>query len=75
LLRNIAQLLDPGAAFMILTVYAIRASSLSIDALVRETLAARHGDFQSGEIAIAEAGPAGRLLSTSLFTRWRSTAV
>lgn len=75
LLRTLAQLLDPAQAFLILTVYAIRASSVSIDALAREALAARDGTFDSGEVAIAEQGPAGRLLSTSLFTRWSSESV
>ena len=65
------QLLDPAQAFLILTVYAIRASALSIDALAREALASRGGSFASGEVAIAEAeGP--RVLSSALFTRWRS---
>jgi 23S rRNA (cytosine1962-C5)-methyltransferase len=72
LLRNLAQLLDPAHAFLILTVYAIRASSVSIDLLAREVLAGRGGTFASGEVAIAEAG-GERLLSTSLFTRWCSS--
>jgi 23S rRNA (cytosine1962-C5)-methyltransferase len=71
LLRTVAQLLDPAHAFLILTVYAIRASSVSIDLLAREVLAGRGGTFESGEVAIAEAG-GSRLLSTSLFTKWCS---
>jgi 23S rRNA (cytosine1962-C5)-methyltransferase len=70
LMRNLAALLEPGASFLILTAYAIRASSLSIDALAREALAGRSGTHESGEIAIAEAR-GGRLLATSLFSRWR----
>jgi len=73
LMRTLAQLLDPAHAFLILTVYAIRASSLSIDLLAREVLAGRGGTFESGEVAIAEEG-GGRMLSTSLFTRWCSSA-
>ena len=71
LMRTLAQLLDPAHAFLILTVYAIRASSLSIDALAREVLAGRGGTFESGEVAIAEQ-EGERLLSSALFTRWRS---
>lgn len=71
LLRTVAQLLDPAHAFLILTVYAIRASSVSIDLLAREVLARRGGIFESGEVAIAEAA-GERMLSTSLFTRWCS---
>jgi 23S rRNA (cytosine1962-C5)-methyltransferase len=73
LMRTLAALLDPANAFLILTVYAIRASALSIDRLTRESLAARGGTFESGEVAIAEEG-GERLLSTSLFTRWSSDA-
>jgi len=71
LMRTLAQLLDPANAFLILTVYAIRASALSIDLLARESLAGRSGTFASGEVAIAEES-SERLLSTSLFTRWSS---
>jgi 23S rRNA (cytosine1962-C5)-methyltransferase len=71
LMRTLAQLLDPGHAFLILTVYAIRASSLSVDLLAREALAGRGGTFESGEVAIAEEA-SDRLLPTSLFTRWSS---
>ena len=70
-MRTLAQLLDPAHAFLILTVYAIRASALSIDALAREALAGRGGSFESGEVAIAEA-EGERLLSSALFTRWKS---
>src|SRR6202023_2356831 len=71
LMRTLAQLLDPAHAFLILTVYAIRASSLSIDRLVREALAGRGGTFASGELAFAEA-EGERLLSSALLTRWKS---
>jgi 23S rRNA (cytosine1962-C5)-methyltransferase len=74
LMRTLAQLLDPTHAFLILTVYAIRASWLSVDLLTREALAGRGGSFDSGEVAIAEAD-GGRLLSTSLFARWSSSAL
>ena len=47
-----------------LTTYAIRASALATDALVRECLVGRRGTTESGELAvIEEAG--GRLLPTS----------
>jgi 23S rRNA (cytosine1962-C5)-methyltransferase len=71
LLRDCAQLLAPERAALVLTTYAIRASALATDGLVRECLAGRAGTFESGELAvIEEAG--GRLLPTSLFTRWAS---
>ncbi len=71
LLQNCARLLENRRAFLILTTYAVRASSLSFDLLAREVLAGRGGCFTSGELILQEAG-GGRTLSTSLFTRWTS---
>jgi 23S rRNA (cytosine1962-C5)-methyltransferase len=71
LLRDCAQLLSPGRAALVLTTYAIRASALVTDALVRECLAGRAGRLESGELAVVEQS-GGRLLPTSLFTRWAS---
>ncbi len=71
LLRDCAALLSPRRAALVLTTYAIRASALATDALVRECLVGRQGTTESGELAvIEEAG--GRLLPTSLYTRWTS---
>jgi 23S rRNA (cytosine1962-C5)-methyltransferase len=71
LLRDCAALLAPSRSGLVLTTYAIRASALAIDALVRECLAERSGALESGELAvIEEAG--GRLLPTSLYSRWTS---
>jgi 23S rRNA (cytosine1962-C5)-methyltransferase len=70
-LRDCAALLAPGRAALVLTTYAIRASALAIDALVRECLAGRGGAFESGELAVVEEA-GGRLLPTSNYTRWAS---
>ena len=71
LLRDCAALLASGPAALVLTTYAIRASALATDALVRECLVGRRGTTESGELAvIEEAG--GRLLSTSLYSCWTS---
>jgi 23S rRNA (cytosine1962-C5)-methyltransferase len=71
LLRDCATLLAPERAALILTTYAIRASALAMDGLVRECLAGRTGATESGELAVIE--EAGRrLLPTSLYTRWTS---
>ena len=72
LLRECAQLLAPKYASLIVTSYAIRASALAIDGLVRECLDGRPGTFDTGELALVETG-AQRLLPTSLFTRWSAT--
>jgi 23S rRNA (cytosine1962-C5)-methyltransferase len=71
LLRDCAALLDPQRAALVLTTYAIRASALAMDGLVRECLASRSGATESGELAVVEQG-GGRLLPTSLYTRWTS---
>lgn len=71
LLRNCATLLAPDRAALVLTTYAIRASALAMDMLVRESLSGRSGRIESGELALVEQS-GGRLLPTSLFTRWGS---
>jgi 23S rRNA (cytosine1962-C5)-methyltransferase len=42
-----------------------------MDGLVRECLAERGGTVESGELAVVEQS-GGRLLPTSLYTRWTS---
>ncbi|HJU30576.1 MAG TPA: class I SAM-dependent methyltransferase [Hyphomicrobiaceae bacterium] len=69
LLRDCALLLAPGPSALVLTTYAIRASALATDALVRECLAGRPGTTESGELAVVEES-AGRLLPTSNYSRW-----
>ena len=55
---------------MVLTVYAIRASALSFDQVLRQTLKSAGGVYDTGELAItAQSGP---LVPTSLFVRWKS---
>lgn len=71
LLRDCAALLASGPAALVLTTYAIRASALTTDALVRECLVGRRGSTESGELAVVEEA-GGRLLSTSLYSRWTS---
>ncbi|MEQ1651537.1 MAG: class I SAM-dependent methyltransferase [Hyphomicrobium sp.] len=70
LLNDCAKLLAPGGAAMVLTVYAIRASALAFDQLMRDTLKDKKGIFDRGELAIqAKSGPS---VPTSLFVRWSS---
>jgi 23S rRNA (cytosine1962-C5)-methyltransferase len=57
---------------MVLTVYAIRASALSFDQLLRQTLKNAGGHYDTGELAIA--AQSGPLVPTSLFVRWKSNA-
>lgn len=69
LMTDCAKLLAPEGANMVLTAYAIRASSLALDGLMRETLRDRGGQFESGELALQEAS-GRRLIGTSLYARW-----
>ena len=69
MLRNCAELIAGSRSAIILTAYAIRASSLMLDQLCREILAEKGGRFDTGELAIREQGGA-RAVPTSLFTRW-----
>ena len=71
LLKDCAKLLTPNVApnaAMVLTVYAIRASALSFDQLMRDTLKGKGGTFDTGELAIQAQG--GHAVPTSLFVRW-----
>lgn len=71
LLQDCAKLLADSNAALILTSYAIRSSAIAFDQLMRQTLISRKGNFESGELAIAEAS--GRyVVPTSLYVRWRS---
>jgi 23S rRNA (cytosine1962-C5)-methyltransferase len=69
-LGDCVKLLDPKQSSMILTVYAIRASALAFDQLMRDALKGRCGAFHTGELAIRAKG--GNAVPTSLFTRWVS---
>ena len=71
LLKNAAQLLAPGRAAMILTVYAIRASALAFEQLSADVLADRGGHLSFGELALSAEG-GGAAVPTSLFVRWTS---
>jgi 23S rRNA (cytosine1962-C5)-methyltransferase len=72
LLGDLAKLLAPQDSAMVLTVYAIRASALAFDQLMRESLKDKGGSFDSGELAIrSQSGP---MVPTSLFVRWSSGA-
>lgn len=69
LTRECAALLAPKQSRLVLTAYAIRASALALDGLMKETFQRRGGTIESGELAILE--ESGRCaLGTSLYSRW-----
>jgi 23S rRNA (cytosine1962-C5)-methyltransferase len=69
MMRACRTLLANDARFLILTAYSIRASFASIHELSAECLADMPGQLESGELLLREQND-GRLLSTSLFSRW-----
>lgn len=71
LLQLCRQVLDKDSLFLILTVYAIRASSLAFAQAVQEALADLGGRVTFGEMAIRESGR-GNLIPTALFVRWEA---
>ncbi len=70
LIAECERLLAPEGAHLILTAYAIRASALALDGLMRETFTERGGAIESGELALRERSR-NRLLGTSMYSRWR----
>ena len=69
LLADCRQLLDEQSRFLVLTVYAVRMSALSIGELLRQTFADLGGKVECGEMAIREESR-GLLLPTAIFARW-----
>ncbi|EAQ29520.1 SAM-dependent methyltransferase [Erythrobacter sp. NAP1] len=70
LVGDCAKLLDDRSAFLFLTVYAVRMSSLAIAGLLEEALRDLPGQIEHGDLAVREEGEGGRLLPTAIFARW-----
>ncbi len=71
LVRDCRALLDEDSRFLILTVYAVRMSSLALAGLLAEHFADLPGAIEHGDLAVREDRPDGRLLPTAIFARWR----
>lgn len=69
LLNDCARLLDRDSRFLVLTVYAVRMSAISLGELLRQTLSGLGGTVEVGEMAVREERR-GLLLPTALFARW-----
>lgn len=69
LLSDCRRLLDENSRFLVLTVYAVRMSALSIGELVKQLLGDLGGKVEMGEMAIREERR-GLLLPTAIFARW-----
>lgn len=69
LLQACRDILSPNPLFVILTAYAIRASSLSLYYALQEMLSAYTGVLSAGELSLVERS-GGRVISTAIFARW-----
>lgn len=72
LVGDCARLLDANSRFLILTVYAVRMSALSIGELVRQATSHLGGKVEMGEMAVREEAR-GLLLPTAIFARWSNS--
>ncbi len=69
LLADCCRLLDAESRFLVLTVYAVRMSALSIGELLSQLTADLGGTVECGEMAVREESR-GLLLPTAIFARW-----
>ena len=72
LLSQCAGLLSDDAIFMILTIYAIRTSTLATHSAMAHALAGKGGALTSGEVGIVEAQASPRAIGQALFVRWHN---
>ena len=69
LLESCGELLSEQPLFVILTVYAIRASALALQYLLEPVTARLGGRIEVGEMGVAERD-SGRVLSSAIYARW-----
>lgn len=69
LLADCQAILSAHPQFIVLTAYAVKASSVTLSYALQEMVAGHQGQIQIGEVALREKS-AGRLLSTAIFGRW-----
>lgn len=72
LLSLCAGLLSDEAIFMVLTIYAIRTSTLSVHSAMAQALSNRQGTITSGELGIVEANDDPRAIGQALFVRYHN---
>ena len=74
LLQQATRLLSADAMFLVMTIYAIRASSLAAHFALADHLAERPGQVESGELAILESALSDphprRYVAQANFARW-----
>jgi len=71
LLQACRQLLSPRPIFIVLTLYAVRASAIHLAQTLQELAGELGGSMECGELATRERS-GDRLISQAVFARWRS---
>ncbi|MCS7011600.1 MAG: class I SAM-dependent methyltransferase [Anaerolineales bacterium] len=71
LLAACQQILSPQPLFVLLTVYAVKLSSLHAAEALKDALNSRPGTLECGELVTVETS-AGRLLSQAVYARWQA---
>jgi 23S rRNA (cytosine1962-C5)-methyltransferase len=69
LLAECRPLMSSRSQFIVLTAYAVKASSITLRQALEQMTAGFHGVVTAGEVVLAEKS-AGRLLSMAVFARW-----
>ena len=69
LLSSCRQILTGSPLFIIITAYAVKASSITLYNAISELMQSWKGMTESGELVLEEES-AGRLLSTAIYARW-----
>jgi 23S rRNA (cytosine1962-C5)-methyltransferase len=72
LLEACRQVLDEKPLFVVVTVYAVKASAVHIGQALQEMMAGYEGEVECGELVTREQS-AGRLLSQAVYARWANT--
>lgn len=70
LLTACRNILSPTPLLLIATIYAIRLSTIAAHSAIASALEGLGGRLQSGELAIAESRPDGRMIGQALYVRW-----
>jgi 23S rRNA (cytosine1962-C5)-methyltransferase len=71
MLAEVAKILTPRPLFVLVNAYAVSDSATVLYNMLSEITGPFGGELEAGELALKEES-GGRLLSTSIFARWRS---
>ena len=71
LLEDCRAILTDKPLFMIVTVYAVKASAIHVGQAMQEIMSKYRGKVESGELVTRERS-AGRLISQAVYARWKS---